>query len=96
LLPVYVKNGPAQATHGMIMILRRPIYPQAVTGITYPATQSGTDEHIERLVDCRERQGRIILAQRFIELLSRRMAAIVLKRRQNHHARPGCFESCPM
>src|SRR6266446_6999732 len=50
LLPVNIKNGPTQATHRVIMVLRRPVDAQTVTWAAHAATEPAADECIERLI----------------------------------------------
>jgi len=38
LIPVNIKNGPTQATHSVIMVLRRPVDAQTVTWAAHAAT----------------------------------------------------------
>jgi len=66
LIPVHIKNRPTQATYRVVMVLRRPINPQAVPGAAHPATQPGADEHIQRLIDRGQGQGRMVAPERVI------------------------------
>ena len=94
LVPVHIKNGPTQATHRVIMVLRCPVDAQAVTWTAHTATQPGADEHIERLIDRRKGQGRMVPTERVIKMLRRGMRVVLFESSQDHHPWTSCLEPC--
>src|SRR5713101_8457325 len=94
LVSVHIKNGSAQATHRVIMVLRRPVDAQAVTWTAHTATQPGADEHIERLIDRGKGQGRMVLTECVIEMLRRGMRVVLFECGQDHHPWTSCLEPC--
>src|SRR5215469_18928392 len=64
LIPVHINNRSTPATHRVIMVLRRAIDPQPVPRAAHPTTEARADEHIERVIDGGQGQGRMVPTQR--------------------------------
>jgi hypothetical protein len=77
VLPFNIKDFSTYATNRMIVILRRAIDPEPVAGTGNPSAKAIADEYIERLINRRERQRRVVLPERFMDLFSCGMVAIV-------------------
>jgi len=55
LITVNIKDGPAQTTHSVVMVLWCTVNAQTVPQTTHAAAQASTDEDIKDLIDRRKR-----------------------------------------
>ncbi len=78
------------------MILGCTVNAQTVPRATHAAAQAITDEDIKGLIDRRQREGRMVLPERLVELLCSGMAVVLFESGEYHHSWTSRLESCSM
>src|SRR5207244_11619724 len=82
--------------HSVVMALGCRVTAPTVAQATHAAAQVIMDEDIKGLIDRRQREGRMVLPVRLVELLCSGMAVVLFEGGENHHSWTSRLESCSM